>query len=116
MKGRSTNYYRSKVSKSEPSTPHPIHSTSWPHTQIAAELSHHAVWVRGGDLGQACQNENVTVFERSLVHGLKNQRELCLVIQKEMISISSKGKREYSHCSVIKSLSCPLISSNEVCP
>lgn len=86
------NCYRSKVSKSKPSTSHPIHGVCQPRTQIAAELSHHAIWVRRGDLGQACQNENVAVFERSLVHGLKNQRELCLVIQKEMVSISSKGE------------------------
>lgn len=80
--------------KSKFSTFHPVHGLSWTHTQVAAELSHHAVRVGGGDLGEACQNENVAVFERSLVHGLKNQRELCSVLQKEMVSASSEGKRE----------------------
>lgn len=41
-------------------------------TQITAKFSQHAVWVSGGDLGQACQYENIAVLQWALVHGLKN--------------------------------------------
>lgn len=40
-------------------------------TQVAAELSYHAIWVRSRDLCKTRQDENITVFKRSLVHGLK---------------------------------------------
>lgn len=44
--------------------------SQWP-TQVAAELSHHPIGVGSGDLGQAGQDQNVAVFESSLVHGLE---------------------------------------------
>lgn len=40
-------------------------------TQVVAELPYHAVGVSRGNLGKAGQNEDIAVFQRSLVHGLK---------------------------------------------
>lgn len=40
-------------------------------TQVAAELSYHAIWVSSGDLCKTRQDEHITIFKRSLVHGLK---------------------------------------------
>lgn len=40
-------------------------------TQVAAELSYHAIWVSSGDLCKTHQDEHITIFKRSLVHGLK---------------------------------------------
>ena len=54
----------------------PKSNTEWPLTEVAAELAHHAVRVCSRDLCQPCENQNVTVFERSLVHGLKDKRKL----------------------------------------
>ena len=43
-------------------------------TQVAAELSQHAVWVGGGHLCEAGQDQDVAVLQRALVHRLGRQR------------------------------------------
>lgn len=44
-------------------------------TKVAAEFSQHAIWVGGGHLGEACQNQNITVLQGALVHRLREEEE-----------------------------------------
>lgn len=85
------------------------------HTQVAEELAHHAVRVGGGNLGEARQDENIAVFERRLVHGLKNQRATLSNLKRD-VTYKHKGKREHHIAlSVSNSSPSPLTSSDEVC-
>lgn len=47
-------------------------------TKVAAEFSQHAVWVGGGHLGEACQNQNIAVLKGALVHGLGEEKKIYL--------------------------------------
>lgn len=49
-------------------------STSKP-TQVTAEFSQHAIWVGGGHLGEARQNQDITVLQGTLIHRLGRKRE-----------------------------------------
>lgn len=42
-------------------------------TQVAAEFPQHAVWVGGGHLGEARQNQDVAVLQGALVHWLRRE-------------------------------------------
>ena len=44
-------------------------------TKVAAEFSQHAVWVGGGHLSEACQNQNITVLQGALVHRLREEQQ-----------------------------------------
>lgn len=44
-------------------------------TKVAAEFSQHAVWVGGGHLGEARQNQNVAVLQGALVHRLTDEKK-----------------------------------------
>lgn len=44
-------------------------------TEVAAELAHHVVGVGSGDLREPRENQNIAVFERSLVHGLTDKKK-----------------------------------------
>ena len=52
---------------------------------ISAIKKKQSIRVCGGNLGKARQDENIAVFERCLVHGLKNHRELGLVIKQKKV-------------------------------
>lgn len=49
-------------------------------TEVAAEFSQHAVWIGGWHLGEACQNQNITVLQGALVHRLREEEEQILKI------------------------------------
>lgn len=44
-------------------------------TQVTAEFSQHAIWVGSGHLGEACQNQNITVLQGALVHRLGEEKK-----------------------------------------
>lgn len=49
-------------------------------TQVTAEFSQHAIWVGSGHLGEAGQDENITVLQGALIHWLGRREEEILQI------------------------------------
>lgn len=111
MKGKGNKFYRRLL---QAQGKHLTTETGCARTQAAAELAHHAVWVRRGDLGKACEDEDIAVFERSLVHGLQNQRTTFSNLKRD--DIYKQYKKENEHIALSMSSSSHLLtSSDEVC-
>lgn len=70
-------------------------ATVQPPTKVTAEFAHHSIWIGCGNLGESSQDENITVFKRSLVHGLKGKFEKNHLCNKwAVLSILTSGSLE----------------------